>query len=73
MKIDTEKCIITNSYSHFMIFELLDSGERVRVDVSEDEFKNKKGESTLHPEQVVIIVYEELRVMFILERRRIFS
>ncbi|MFX1275638.1 MAG: hypothetical protein ACFFBP_11620 [Promethearchaeota archaeon] len=47
-------------YEFFMVFELDDSGERIRVDVPEDDLQ-----SYLHPEQVFVIVKEPLRRIFI--------
>jgi len=43
-----------------MVFELMDSGERVRVDVPEDDLQ-----SYLHAEQVFVIVKEPLRRIFL--------
>ena len=51
---------MAEEYDFFMIFELDDSGERVRIDVPEDQLQ-----SALHPEQVFVIVKEELRRIFI--------
>lgn len=44
----------------FLVFELNDSGERKRVEVREENLQ-----SVLHPEQVLVIVKEDLRRIFI--------
>ena len=44
----------------FMVFELDDEGERVQIDISREEL-----EENLHPENVLVIVREELRRIFI--------
>ena len=50
----------TEEYDFFMVYQLDDSGERVRIDVPEDDLQ-----SALHPEEVFVIVKEELRRIFI--------
>lgn len=52
-------------YDRFMIFELLDTGERQRFNITEDEFRKSKGAGILHPKQVAIIVKEDFRRIFI--------
>ena len=49
-----------SDYDFFMVFELMDSGERVRVDVPENDIQ-----SFLHPEQVFVFVKEPIRRIFI--------
>ena len=49
-----------SDYDFFMVFELIDSGERVRVDVPENDIQ-----SFLHPEQVFVFVKEPIRRIFI--------
>lgn len=44
----------------FIVYELDDSGERMKLDINEEELQ-----SNLHPEQVLVIVKEELRRIFI--------
>lgn len=51
---------MAENYDFFMVYELDDSGERVRIDVPEEDLQ-----SALHPEQVFVIVKEELRRIFI--------
>jgi len=48
-----------------MVFELHDNGERQRIDITEEDFRNAKGNGILHPSQVIIIVKEDLRSIFI--------
>ena len=47
-------------YEPFMVYELDDSGEKVRLDIEEEHLKEN-----LHPEQVLVIIKEELRRIFI--------
>lgn len=72
MEYKTEKSILTApsrnrimNYEYFMIFELLDTGERVRFNITEDEFRRNMGAGILHPKQVAIIVKEDFRRIFI--------
>jgi len=51
---------MAEEYDFFMVFRLDDSGDRVRVDVPEEDLQ-----SALHPEEVFVIVKEELRRIFI--------
>jgi hypothetical protein len=47
-------------YENFMVFEMNETGERERLKVEEAELQ-----SILHPEQVIVIVKEEIRRIFI--------
>ena len=47
-------------YEEFMVFELQDSGERSKLKIIQDDLQKY-----LHPEQVLIIVREDLRRIFI--------
>ncbi|MFX1328886.1 MAG: Rho termination factor N-terminal domain-containing protein [Promethearchaeota archaeon] len=47
-------------YEHFMVYELDDSGERLKLNIEEAQL-----EESLHPEQVLVIVREDLRRIFI--------
>ncbi|MFX1502526.1 MAG: hypothetical protein ACFFDH_16310 [Promethearchaeota archaeon] len=47
-------------YETFMVYELDNSGERMRLDINEEELQSK-----LYPEQVLVIVREDLRRIFI--------
>ncbi len=52
-------------YLDFMVFELDDSGERIQMDITEEEFRENNGTNLLHPEQVAVIVKEGIRRIFI--------
>jgi hypothetical protein len=47
-------------YETFMVYELDDSGEKNKIGITEEELQ-----SNLHPEQVLVIVREDLRRIFI--------
>ena len=51
---------MAEDFDFFMVFQLDDSGDRVRIDVPEEDLQ-----SALHPEEVFVIVKEELRRIFI--------
>ncbi|MFW9865046.1 MAG: hypothetical protein ACFFEN_03035 [Candidatus Thorarchaeota archaeon] len=53
------------SYSNFMVFEVKDTGERVKLNLSEEAFCQDNGEKVLHPLQVAIIIKEEFRRIYI--------
>lgn len=57
--------LMAEEYSKFMVFELLDTGERKLLDINEEEFRKNNGENVLDPNQVLIIVKEGLRRIFI--------
>ncbi|MFX0009535.1 MAG: hypothetical protein ACFE9R_04415 [Candidatus Hermodarchaeota archaeon] len=57
--------MMAESYDHFMIFSLEDTGERVKLDVSEMEFRDNNGINILDQSQVYVIVKEDLRRIFI--------
>jgi hypothetical protein len=57
--------MMAESYDHFMIYSLKDTGERVKLDVSEKEFCDNNGSDILDQSQVYVIVKEELRRIFI--------
>ena len=56
---------VLEMYDRFMVFELLDTGERQRLNITEDEFRKSKGAGILHPKQVAIIIMEDFRRIFI--------
>ena len=56
---------MSDTYENFMIYELDDSGERVKIDVTEDQFREDNGSNVLHSGQVVVIVKEDLRRIYI--------
>ncbi|MFW9874314.1 MAG: hypothetical protein ACFFG0_14510, partial [Candidatus Thorarchaeota archaeon] len=47
-------------YETFLVYELDDSGERMKLDINEGDLQN-----ILHPEQVLVIIKEDLRRIFI--------
>ncbi|MFX1390994.1 MAG: hypothetical protein ACFE9Z_13095 [Promethearchaeota archaeon] len=47
-------------FETFMVYELDDSGEKIRLDI-----KEKDLQENLHPEQVLVIIREDLRRIFI--------
>ncbi|MFX1455047.1 MAG: hypothetical protein ACFFDB_06690 [Promethearchaeota archaeon] len=49
-----------SDYETFMAYELDDSGERRKLDITQEDLQ-----SNLHPEQVLVLVREELRRIFI--------
>ena len=56
---------MSEAYEGFMVFELDDSGERVRLPITEGEFCEDNGSKVLHPEQVVVILKEAIRRIYI--------
>jgi hypothetical protein len=48
-----------------MVFELMDTGERVKINATEEQFTTDNGRNYLHSEQVLVIVKEDLRRIFI--------
>lgn len=53
------------TYSDFMIFEVKDTGEYLRLNIKENKFRQNNGNAILHPLQVIIIVKEELRRIYL--------
>ncbi|MFX1418392.1 MAG: HeH/LEM domain-containing protein [Promethearchaeota archaeon] len=47
-------------FENFMVYGLDDSGERIKLDINEEDLQRN-----LHPEQVLVIIKEELRRIFI--------
>lgn len=56
---------MSEDFSDFMVYELRDSGERIRLNVPEKEFRENHGRNVLHSKQVAIIIKNKLRRMFI--------
>jgi len=52
-------------YENFMIFGLESTGEKVKLNISEDEFRANNGQDILNPHQVLVIVKEDLRRIYI--------
>ena len=53
------------TYTDFMIFEVKDSGEHSRLDITEERFRQNNGNNVLQPLQAVIIVKEEIRRIYL--------
>ncbi|MFW9895753.1 MAG: hypothetical protein ACFFD7_08110 [Candidatus Thorarchaeota archaeon] len=53
------------TYTDFMIFEVKDTGEYLRLNITENKFRQNNGNAILHPLQVIIIVKEELRRIYL--------
>lgn len=56
---------MTEAYDFFMVYELDDSGDKIRLAATEEEFVVDNGQNFLHPEQVLIIVKESIRRIYI--------
>ena len=52
-------------YQDFMIFMLHDSGEKDQIDINREDFLKENGKKVLLPKQVVLIIDEELRRIYI--------
>ena len=57
--------MMSETYENFMIFGLESTGEKIRLDISEDTFRLNNGQNVLDPNQVLIIVKENLRRIYI--------
>jgi len=57
--------MMSEMYENFMIFGLESTGEKVKLDISEDTFRSNNGQNVLDPHQVLIIVKEGLRRIYI--------
>jgi hypothetical protein len=57
--------MMAEHYDRFMIFSLKDTGERVKLHVSEKEFCYNNGVNILDQSQVYVVVKEDLRRIFI--------
>jgi len=57
--------MMSETYEDFMIFGLENTGEKVKLDISEDGFRLNNGQNILDPNQVLIIVKEGLRRIYI--------
>jgi len=57
--------MMSETYKNFMIFGLESTGEKVRLDISEDTFLSNNGQDVLDSNQVLIIVKEGIRRIFI--------
>ncbi|MHA1507398.1 MAG: hypothetical protein ACTSO6_01695 [Promethearchaeota archaeon] len=57
--------MMSEIYENFMIFGLESTGEKVKLDISETTFLLNNGQNVLDPNQVLIIVKEGLRRIYI--------
>ena len=57
--------MMAKTYENFMVFGLESTGEKVKLDVSEDEFRANNGQNILDTHQVLVIVKEDLRRIYI--------
>jgi len=57
--------MMVETYENFMIFGLESTGEKVKLDISEDEFCVNNGQNILDPHQVLVIVKESIRRIYI--------
>ena len=57
--------MMAETYENFMVYGLESTGEKVRLDVSEEEFRANNGQNILNPHQVLVIVKEDLRRIYI--------
>ncbi|MFW9824629.1 MAG: hypothetical protein ACFFE4_16925 [Candidatus Thorarchaeota archaeon] len=53
------------TYTDFMIFEVKDTGEYLRLNITEEKFRQNNGNNVLHPSQAIIIVKEEFRKIYL--------
>ena len=51
---------MTATYQEFFVYDLKDNGEKKKIDVKQEDLQNY-----LHPEQVLVIIREDLRRIFI--------
>ncbi|MBD3195971.1 MAG: hypothetical protein GF317_12995 [Candidatus Lokiarchaeota archaeon] len=56
---------MVHTYSNFMVFKLKDTGEKVHVDISEEDLRENKNGDIFNPSQVLLIVNEEFRRIYI--------
>ena len=57
--------MMAETYENFMIFGLESTGEKIKLDVSEDIFRANNGQNVLDSHQVLVIVKEDLRRIYI--------
>ena len=60
---------MTEAYENFMVYELNEDGERIKIDITETDFRENNGMNVLHPEQVAVIVKEDIRRIYIWKGR----
>jgi len=57
--------MMSETYENFMIYGLESTGEKVRLDITEEDFRANNGTNVLNPYQVLVIVKEGLRRIYI--------
>lgn len=53
------------TYNDFMVFGLKNTGEQIRLNITEEAFRQNNGNNILYPSQVAIIIKEEFRRIYI--------
>ncbi|NHJ22242.1 MAG: hypothetical protein EAX91_14950 [Candidatus Lokiarchaeota archaeon] len=57
--------MMAETYENFMVYGLESTGEKVNLNLTEDEFRAENGQNVLDSNQVLVIVKEDLRRIFI--------
>ena len=57
--------MMSETYENFMIYGLESTGEKVRLDITEEDLRADNGTNVLNPYQVLVIVKERLRRIYI--------
>jgi hypothetical protein len=57
--------MMVETYENFMVFGLESTGEKVNLNLTEEEFRANNGQNVLDSNQVLVIVKEDLRRIFI--------
>jgi len=57
--------MMAKTYENFMIFGLESTGEKIKLDISEESFRANNGQNVLDSHQVLVIVKEDLRRIYI--------
>jgi hypothetical protein len=56
---------MAEKYTDFMVFKLKDTGERVQLDITEEEFSKNNAQAILEDTEVIIIIKESIRRIYI--------
>jgi hypothetical protein len=57
--------MMSETFENFMIYGLESTGEKIRLDITEEDFRANNGTNILNPYQVLVIVKEGLRRIYI--------
>jgi len=57
--------MMAKTYENFMVYELESTGEKVKLNLTEEEFRANNGQNVLDSNQVLVIVKEDLRRIYI--------